>query len=66
ILYGDMKKQLAEDIIQCVATIRKKINELLANEKYLKKVVTLGCEAAIDSAEATICVAGRLIGINYF
>lgn len=66
IRYGDMKKQLAEDIIQSIAPIRKKINELLANEKYLKKVVTLGGEAARASADATISEVRRLIGLNYF
>lgn len=66
IRYGDMKKQLAEDIITLITPFRKKINELLMDEKYLKKVVTLGGESARASAEATINEVRRLIGIHYF
>ncbi|HET8962554.1 MAG TPA: tryptophan--tRNA ligase [Chitinophagales bacterium] len=66
IKYGDMKKQLAEDIIEVVAPIRKRINELLADEKYLKKVVILGGEAAIVNAEYTINEVRKLVGLNYF
>src|SRR5512137_2358190 len=42
IRYGDMKKQLAEDIVKFTDPIRDRINELLADNKYLSKVVASG------------------------
>ena len=35
IRYGDMKKQLAEDMVSFIAPIRTEVNEILNNEKYL-------------------------------
>ena len=37
IRYGDMKKQLAEDIIKFTDPIRMRINDILADNKYLAK-----------------------------
>src|SRR5688572_8859541 len=42
IRYGEMKKQLAEDMINFVAPIRKKINSILADKKYLNEVMEKG------------------------
>ena len=39
IRYGDMKKQLAEDIIKFTDPIRIRINDILADNKYLARVV---------------------------
>ncbi|HKK43048.1 MAG TPA: tryptophan--tRNA ligase, partial [Bacteroidales bacterium] len=38
IRYGDMKKQLAEDIIKFTDPIRDKINDILADNQYLARV----------------------------
>ena len=54
IRYGDMKKQLAEDIIKVTDPIRKRINELMADNKYLARVVAGGAEKARASASKTI------------
>ena len=43
IRYGDMKKQLAEDMVNFIAPIREKVNDILADEKYLKNVMKAGC-----------------------
>src|SRR5512137_2428323 len=50
IRYGDMKKQLAEDIIKVTEPIRERINEILSDKKYLAKVVSEGAEKARASA----------------
>src|SRR4029078_9776997 len=39
IRYGDMKKQLAEDMVKYISPIREKAVSILANEKYLKEVM---------------------------
>jgi tryptophanyl-tRNA synthetase len=66
IRYGDMKKQLAEDMINFIAPIRQRAEEIRKNEDYLKKVITDGAEKARESARQTIEQARQLIGLNYF
>jgi tryptophanyl-tRNA synthetase len=64
IRYGDMKKQLAEDMISFTAPFREKIKELDSNEPLLKKVVSLGAEKARESARHTINESRKAIGIR--
>ena len=66
IRYGDMKKQLAEDMITFISPIRKKINSILSDEPYLKKIMQQGAEKAGASAAATIKLVRQAIGLNYF
>ena len=66
IRYGDMKKQLAEDMVGFIAPIRKRVNEILDNEKYLQEVMERGAEKAIASAEATMKLVRNAIGLNYY
>jgi len=66
IRYGDLKKQLAQDMIGIVAPIRKRIQDVLGNETYLKKVAKQGAEAACESAQTTLDGAKELVGLNYF
>ncbi len=66
IRYGDMKKQLAEDMVQFISPIRKKVNSILQDEKYLQKVMEQGAKKAIKSAEITIKLVREAIGLNYF
>jgi tryptophanyl-tRNA synthetase len=66
IRYGEMKKQLAEDMIQFIAPIREKVNSILQDEKYLQNVMKLGAEKAEKSAEATIKLVREAMGLNYF
>jgi tryptophanyl-tRNA synthetase len=44
IRYGDMKKQLAEDIIKVTEPVRERINQILSDDKYLARVVKEGGE----------------------
>ncbi len=48
--YGDLKKQLAEDIIKATDPIRNKINDILDDNKYHARVVKEGGEKARESA----------------
>jgi tryptophanyl-tRNA synthetase len=64
IRYGDMKKQLAEDIIQFTTPIREKILEIRSNEKYLGEVARSGAEKARESASRTLAEVKNLIGLK--
>lgn len=66
IRYGDMKKQLAEDMVRFISPIREKVNAILADEKYLKEVTEQGAEKASKSAGLTMKLVREAIGLNYF
>jgi len=66
IRYGDLKKQLSEDMIKFVSPIRACITDIRQNEDYMKKVVTEGGEKARISAAATLKGAKELMGMKYF
>jgi tryptophanyl-tRNA synthetase len=66
IRYGDLKKQLAEDIIQFTSPFREKIMELLKDDEYIHKVANRGAEKAKDSASKTLSEARKLIGFRHF
>ena len=66
IRYGEMKKQLAEDMVRFISPIREKVNSILKDEKYLQKVMEQGAEKAQKSAEATIKLVRKAMGLNYF
>ncbi|MDR1860142.1 MAG: tryptophan--tRNA ligase [Bacteroidales bacterium] len=66
IRYGDMKKQLAEDIIAFTAPIRERIVSILADEAFMARVAREGAEKARESASATMKEVRKLIGIRRF
>ncbi len=66
IRYGDLKKQLAEDIINFTAPLREKITELSKNNDYLRKVVKQGADKARESASKTIKEVREIIGFKKF
>lgn len=66
IRYGDMKKQLAEDIIAATDPIRERINEIQSDDAYLQKVIRNGAEQARASATATLKEARKFIGFNNY
>jgi tryptophanyl-tRNA synthetase len=66
IRYGDLKKQLAEDIIKATDPIRIRINEILSDNKYLSRVVSEGGEKARESASRTIREVRGIIGYKPF
>ena len=66
IRYGDMKKQLAEDIIKITSPIRERILEIQKDSEYLKKVATMGAEKARASASKTLAEVRKIIGFKSF
>ena len=66
IRYGDMKKQLAEDMVKFISPIREKVNAILGDEKYLRQVMEQGAEKARKSAKATMELVREAMGLNYF
>ncbi|MBW7848116.1 MAG: tryptophan--tRNA ligase [Bacteroidales bacterium] len=66
IRYGDLKKQLAEDMVAFTAPIRQKILDLAANEAYISKVARQGAEKARESASKTIREVREIIGFRHF
>jgi tryptophanyl-tRNA synthetase len=66
IRYGDLKKQLAEDIIKATNPIRERIVDILADNRYLAKVVREGGEKARESASRTIKEVREIIGYRSF
>ena len=66
IRYGDLKKQLAEDMVNFISPIREKVNTILNDEKYLQNVMSQGAEKARASAVATMQVVREVSGLNYF
>lgn len=66
IRYGDMKKQLAEDMIQFIAPIRERAAALRADTAYLQKIMKAGAEKARASANATMLEVRKAMGLNYY
>ncbi len=66
IRYGDLKKQLAEDIIAFTTPFRERILSLSEDTEYLQKVTSQGAEAARESARKTISEVREIIGFKPF
>lgn len=66
IRYGDMKKQLAEDMVLFCSPIRSKILEIEKDSEYLRAVVNEGSEKARASARKTIKEVREIIGFKPF
>lgn len=66
IRYGDLKKQLAEDMVIFVAPLTEKIKELSSDNDYIRKVARLGAEKARESAAKTIKEVREIIGVKEF
>jgi tryptophanyl-tRNA synthetase len=65
IRYGDMKKQLGEDMVKFISPIRQQVNEILANEDYLQQVMAMGAEKANASASKTLSLVRKAMGLQY-
>jgi len=66
IRYGDLKKQLAEDIITFTTPIHERINDIYNNDEYLRKVVKMGAEKARESASKTVREVREILGYKPF
>lgn len=66
IRYGDMKKQLAEDMVKFIRPIRDKAEAIQNDEKYLQHVMEKGAEKARKSAAITMELVRQAMGLKYF
>lgn len=65
IRYGDMKKQLAEDMARFIQPIREKAADIQNNQELLSKIIQQGADKARASASATLQLVRNAIGMNY-
>lgn len=66
IRYGDMKKQLAEDMIIATSPMRERINAIANDTPYLRQVARHGALKARESAAKTIKEVREIIGFKSF
>lgn len=66
IRYGDMKKQLAEDMVTYLTPIRERIKELSANEDRLAQILGDGGSKARANAQKTLSEVREIIGVKSF
>jgi len=66
IRFGDMKLQLADDMINYLAPIRERIKEVDADKEFIAKAVKLGEEKARASAAKTMAEVKEIIGFRKF
>lgn len=66
IRYGDLKKQLAEDILNITTPIRERVADMLADEAYISRVVRDGAEKARARAAETLAEMRSIMGIRKF
>ncbi len=66
IRYGDLKKQLADDMIAFVAPMRKRIAEFVQDREGLNAILKRGGEQARTSARETVKTAREMAGLRYY
>lgn len=65
IRYGDMKKQLASDMVKFISPIREKAESIRNDKKYLESVMEMGADKARKSAVATMELVRDAMGLVY-
>ena len=66
IRYGDMKKQLAEDMVAFIRPIREQAESIRNDTVRLREVMESGAAKARKSAAETLRLAREAMGLNYF
>lgn len=66
IRYGDLKKQLAEDILKVTTPIRERYAEIRNDDAYISRVVRAGAERARERAAKTLAEVREVMGIRKF
>ncbi len=62
--YGDMKKQIAEDVVKVTNPIRERILEYSSSIELLDKVAKEGADRARESASSTLKEVRKIIGFK--
>jgi len=66
IRYGELKKQLAEDVVAFTTPFKEKIEAIYNDDQLIKRVTSEGAEKARVSARQTMDDVKRIIGIRPF
>lgn len=66
IRYGDLKKQLAEDICKTTLPIRERILDIYNDQDYLRQVANEGAAKARESATKTLREVKEIMGFKPF
>jgi tryptophanyl-tRNA synthetase len=66
IRYGDLKAQLAADILKVTTPIRERYQAIYDDVDYLNRVVAMGAEKARESSRSTLAEMRRLMGFRSF
>jgi tryptophanyl-tRNA synthetase len=66
IRYGDLKKQLAADMAAFIAPIRQKAEAIMTDRDYLAGVMRHGRDKARASADETLQLVRKAVGVNYY
>ena len=66
IRYGDMKKQLAEDILKITTPIRERYHDIRNDDAYISRVVRQGAERARERAAKTLAEVREIMGLRKF
>lgn len=64
IRYGDMKKQLAEDMETFVAPIRERIHQFESDDAYIDRVIRQGAEKSRVGARQTVQDVREIVGFR--
>lgn len=66
IRYGDLKKQLAEDILKITLPIRERYLEIVNDDALLRRVLAQGADKARARASETLKEVRQIMGIRKF
>lgn len=64
--YGDMKKQIAEDVVALIQPIQERIKEFSSNQQLLDQIAKMGADRARESAAATLNEVRKIIGFRVY
>jgi tryptophanyl-tRNA synthetase len=64
IRYGDLKKQLAQDMVSFIRPLREKAHALQLNPAAIRQILQAGAAKARKSAAATLTIVREAMGFN--
>lgn len=65
IRYGDLKKQLAEDMVHFITPIREKAAAILSDKDLLHQLISKGADKGRSRASETLHLVREAVGLNY-
>jgi len=65
IRYGDLKKQLAEDMVNFINPIREKAASIQSDQVLMNRLIKQGADKARMRASETLKIVREAIGLNY-